>query len=437
MIVQCSHCDTRFDYDESRLDSAGTTLQCLQCGKSFTASKPAAAQTSPDISLDIAMDTAPQVMPQAMPRAAPQPYEAAATVVGRAPAPTLELARPPGVEDIPLAEADLLDISPVEQAPAPPAAEPEPMLELSGGLTADGELVPASAPAPVVPSPVSAKPATAELSGPGDFDSFSSPTRVGIVRPTSSIGARRSSSVRTEVAAANAHRLRRSRPWIGVVFLGLIVAAGTIAYQQGAWARLQHTPLFGLHPGGKLAPQRVALHGVVPTSMRSFLYPLQSGTPVLIFSGDAENRSQTAQHILEAVAELVDYQGHIVATARAPLGVSLTPADINSLTDHDTLQALLDRKADALPGDAIVPGASNPYTVVVFHPPAHPEWYVHRIRIAPGTARVRSPSAEPVAGTNENDGDIGAKEKHKAALKGKRKGKGGLKKGKTADAAAN
>jgi hypothetical protein len=117
------------------------------------------------------------------------------------------------------------------------------------------------------------------------------------------------------------------------------------------------------------------------------VYPTSRGSSVLVFTGDVKNTGATAVENLDVVAELRDASGSLIATAREPLGVVLTVAELASLDD----QASIDRAfAAKRASGAIAAGAQIPYMVVMAPVPRQLRTGRHLVRL------VQRPVEAPV-----------------------------------------
>ncbi len=225
------------------------------------------------------------------------------------------------------------------------------------------------------------------------------------------------------------------------VVLGLLLTAalalGVLTYLGGG--RTDFSMVGLAKPHASQDTELTPVDGVALVSMRSVLYPVETGRHVLVFTGTAQNHSPSPQKELDAVAELVDRAGRVIATERAPLGLALGPAELASLSDRTSVQAAFLEAAKRQPSLVIPSGAAAPFTVVIVQPPLGLESLIHRVRLekgAPFIVPAPKPAPEPVVIPTEPEGDTDLKLKGKKALKAKKGLKGkGKRKAKAVDAA--
>jgi hypothetical protein len=140
-----------------------------------------------------------------------------------------------------------------------------------------------------------------------------------------------------------------------------------------------------------------------------------------VFVGTAENRSGESRDQIDVVAELRASDGSVVATGRAPLGLSLGPVEISGLSDPASINEAFRSLARRRGEPSVAAGASAPFTVVMVAPPAELSDLQHSVRLAGGGA-VLPPPPEPERAAEPEPDARKAKRKHKAKRrKGKRK----------------
>jgi hypothetical protein len=148
--------------------------------------------------------------------------------------------------------------------------------------------------------------------------------------------------------------------------------------------------------------------------MRSVLYPARAGAWMLVLFGEVRNAGSGPEANVDVVAELRDAKGRVVATERAPLGVALGPAELTSLYEAKRPK----------PDEAVAPGSSAPFTVVMLQPPPQLEALEHDVvlvRVPPPPMVQPAPPPEP-ASEAEPPAKAKLKGKSKAKAKGKAKG---------------
>jgi hypothetical protein len=220
---------------------------------------------------------------------------------------------------------------------------------------------------------------------------------------------------------------------VGVVVLAL----GVIVFQSGGRIDLSLIGLGAKDRANEGALATVAGYkDVLPVAMRSVLYPTRAGRQILVFVGKAENRSGQPRQDIDAVAELHDREGRLVAAARSPLGLTLGPAELSGLTDQGSLAAAWRERVGKQAPPVVPSRATAPFTVVLFNPPAKLSDLVHSVRLDKSEPRVVAPlppppvppveiSAEETASDDTNGSDDKLKSKKGKRKRAKRKTKAG------------
>jgi predicted Zn finger-like uncharacterized protein len=435
MIIQCQTCGTQFRIDDKQIGDRGAKVRCGKCGSAFMVDKSGTAKAS-----------VPELPP--LPRGATQALDESAdsdaTTIARA-APAGPTSSRPGKpeEDLSFVDADLLgdaggvsDVSvgaspraptrslPMEEAPTVVSSgldvEPDNDQYLTGGLSLDGTLVPP-------------EPAAPPVNPGGSFEAVTrAVSRDELIRhqleaaPETAVA--KADVLHASVASApgaggdGASVLARIAKGLGTLLVVAVLIFGGLVFLGGGKidARLLRFDKQAMQNLWGVAPQP-ALDGVQVSAMRAVVYPV-SGLPVLVFFGDAKNSSGTTRSGLDVVATVRTRAGRVMASERAPLGVSLTPPELASLHDSSALAALYQAKVGAAGPSSLSPGAVAPFTVVIFRPPPQLESLEHIVELAPskGWQAERPPPAEPTAADLEA---LGKGKKGKGKLKGKAKGK--------------
>lgn len=197
-----------------------------------------------------------------------------------------------------------------------------------------------------------------------------------------------------------------------------VVGAAVVLYLGGGRLDLS---VIGVGKPGAAGPSLAGYRDVYPATLRSVLYPTAAGRDVLVFVGTAENRSGMSRHQIDVVAELRAPDGSVVATSRAPLGLSLGPAEISELSDPASIDEAFRALARRQGEPSVAAGASAPFTVVMVGPPADLSDLQHTVRLAGGEV-VLPPPPEPARAAELEPEARKTKRKHKAKRrKGKRK----------------
>ena len=130
-------------------------------------------------------------------------------------------------------------------------------------------------------------------------------------------------------------------------------------------------------------------------SARSTLYPLRDHAPALILRGEVVNKGTAKIGNVEAVVDVMDGTGAVMATAHAPVGIVLDVAELAALTNQASLDATWARHRAASSAVNLAPLAPAPYMIVLLDPPAPVRSYAQRVRLAPALAQSASPMPPP------------------------------------------
>jgi hypothetical protein len=102
---------------------------------------------------------------------------------------------------------------------------------------------------------------------------------------------------------------------------------------------------------------------------RATLVPGRNGAALLVVAGEAYNGSDQAQSA-DASVQLRDDRGQIMAGALAPLGVALTPAELEQVDDQASLETLIAARIAEQPAcTRIAPHSKAPFTAVILRAP--------------------------------------------------------------------
>lgn len=283
-------------------------------------------------------------------------------------------------------------------------------LDFGGGLSADGTFVPPEGDGTAGATKTGGVPTAAsplDVDGSASTDAASG--RTAVSKPTVAIEVFQEHWWRTRLMAT-----------VTVSLLVVLAGAGIVSYlTRGDLSRSS-----GGGGGGKSllglegAP---TFNGVRVVALRSILYPTATGADVLVFVGEAQNRGSTPQGAIDVVAEVRDGAGRLVATARGPLGVEVSPPSLSRLTDNESLAATYADEAQGLDNLGVAPGKVAPFTVVVLRPPPGLEDLEHLVHLERGTPLVKAP-AQPEQPTNA-DAEQGSDEEFERKKGKKRKGK--------------
>lgn len=293
-------------------------------------------------------------------------------------------------------------------------------LGFQGGLSLDGKLIPPPAPAssPAAPPPPS-PPSVLELVG-GDRHKKQPATAAS---PSAAPASDKPAGASEGADGRWGRRVTTAVLTIafaGFVAVGLVRAGVVQPHSLGLTKNDARHAI--------LDPQ--AGHGeVYPVSLRSLLYPTDSGVRVLVLTGEVESFASEPRGDLDAIAELVDDDGAVVATQRALVGVTLNVRDIARLTDAESFSRAVTATAAVLGPRRLEPGARAPYLVVITDPPEHAARLRHVVRLAAARELVSPPPAPsppaPAAVETATPALEGSpldkgKGKRKAKLKGKK-----------------
>jgi len=203
-----------------------------------------------------------------------------------------------------------------------------------------------------------------------------------------------------------------------------ILGIGVLLWLGGGRLDLSVIGLGGKGAKGTTKKLVVGYKDVHPVAIRSVLYPTRAGKQVLVFVGRAENRAGEARKHVAAVAELRNRKGELVASARAPVGLALNPGFVSNLTDSDSLAKAYSSLA-VEQGEPTLPSRGVvPFTVVLLQPPKGLADLEHSVRLAKGEP-VLKPEPEP-----EPEPEVVEPEEEIDDRKGKRKRKGKRRRGK-------
>jgi predicted Zn finger-like uncharacterized protein len=202
----------------------------------------------------------------------------------------------------------------------------------------------------------------------------------------------------------------------------LVLALGVFVFQGGGRLDLSRIGLGKRGAEGRsAAASPIGYQDVIPVAMRSVLYPTRAGRQVLVFVGNAENRSGQPRRDIDAIAELKDREGRLVASSRSPLGLSFGPAELYELTDRESIAALW-REAVSKNGVPVLQSrAQSPFTIVLLNPPAGLADMTHAVRLDKGealAAAVPPPAPPPPISPEPGSGDPSLADSDK--LKGKK-----------------
>ena len=170
--------------------------------------------------------------------------------------------------------------------------------------------------------------------------------------------------------------------------------------------------------GEVIAPR--SYEDVHPTSMRSVLYPTRSGRRVLVFVGNAENRSAQPRTQIDVVAEIRNRDGRLVATDRAPLGLALSPPEVAALTDRESLNSAFEKLVLKVGQPEVKSRETAPFTVVVLDPPSGLADLEHNVRLDKGE-QIATPQPEPEPPEVQPEPETPDRSKGKRKRKGKRR----------------
>ncbi|MEK7704432.1 MAG: zinc-ribbon domain-containing protein [Myxococcota bacterium] len=392
MIVQCTSCGTRFRLDDDKIGPDGARVRCSRCQTSFNVpanAPPSNVLTSGDASFEHGSETRVARVPEAVRRTAPP-----------APAMTLEQADESS-DDLPLADDDFVQ-----------------EVEEGGSLNLDGTFE-APAPAPPAADAPIAPPMAATL----DVETTVGAARRATRRPTHAPGtAPRLTGAGRAVTRPVVLPRRRRLPGVGLLVLLGIVASALYWLRGGPSPRTLPGWQWLTTPEDRTpTAERLAYRQVVPSTMRSLLYPAADGRWLLVFVGEVENRGEVAEEAIDVVVEVADPSGRTLASGRAPLGVSLGPTQLTQVRDVDSLRQIYDaRIAELHLASRVAPGGKSRYTAVIVQPPSNLRALIHRVRLVQGTPRVLAP---PEPQPTDEATDEAASRLGKAKRKGKLKGK--------------
>ncbi len=376
LTVACEKCGVKFRLDESKIGAGGAKVRCSKCQHTFVVRAGAAAALG-----DEDGKTAVYALPVDLKRSS-----------GRHPLPTLladsttvdpprELSALPAdaeTDDLPVADADLIDTG----SPRAPPARNEP-----------GELT-----------------ATMQISA----DRLRAAARAAEPKE--------STSVLAQLDAARAHPSERRSLSIKIAssIVGLtLIAFGVLLYAGGG--RFASALALLKNGRGRAGAAHDSYLDVQTVATRSVLYPIGSGNEVLVVLGTAKNGGRETRAGIDAIAELQDASGRVLASERAPLGLALGPGDLAKVVDRDSLLTTVRDKLTSQGPTTITPGEMAPFTVVIFSPPAALGELVHRVRLEKSQLLLLPPAAAPITDA-EPDSEL---------RKGKLKGKGKKRKGRS------
>ncbi len=294
-------------------------------------------------------------------------------------------------------------VAPGSGDPFAPPGDPSAAEDLFSGEGALGRIQPAVIGGDSAPAPVDRAPATPGLAALDD----AVPT---VVESKSGEGSERKGwSLGVKLVTT----------LIGVAILG----AGVLLWIGGGRLDLS---LVGV--GNEAGKAAAHYRGVHPVAMRSVLYPTRGGKEVLVFVGRAENRADEARTHVAAVAELRNRRGELVTSARAPVGIALSPAFVADLTDRQSLDDAYAVLAREQGEPRLASKAVAPFTVVFLQPPKGLADLEHTVRLAKGEP-VLAP--EPTPAEPVEEAEVEAEEGDERKGKRKRKGKRRRRKAKT------
>ncbi|MBI5510653.1 MAG: zinc-ribbon domain-containing protein [Deltaproteobacteria bacterium] len=311
-------------------------------------------------------------------------------------------------------------------APPPPVedlADPFAVLDTDGAIAADGTLVPPSAGADAAaPEPV-----------PSALDHSELPrTMLARISPESL-------APKATTPGVASVALDAGRGWsLGVKILmwlvSLLLLAGGILFYIGGGAL--DLSVFGVRlPSQHRIELAEGYGGLRATAMRSVLYPTKNGKQVLVFAGIVANQSAEPQPPADVIGEVLDGSGRVLATDRAPLGLTLGPRELTSIDDNLPAAELFKPQVAKNGRPPLAAGAVAPFTVVIAQPPPGLAALTHRVRLDKSEVAAPPPPPKPALPTvapESEDSEDDAKSKKKGAkdkgkkklLKGKRKAKG-------------
>ncbi len=209
---------------------------------------------------------------------------------------------------------------------------------------------------------------------------------------------------------------------VGYLAVAAVLGAGVLLYLGGGRIDLS---LIGLRDPSK-SPDIVneSYQEVYPVVMRSVTYEIHNGDEVLVFTGKVENRSGEPRENLNAIAELHDKRGQLVARGEGPVGVPLSPSEVAALTDRTSLTKAYQQKAAALELAPLGNGETAQFTVVLLNPPSSLVDLEHTVRLDKGQPLIitRPTAPESVLEPGKEEDPAKGKRKRKSKRKrGKRK----------------
>lgn len=481
MIVECPSCSTRFNLDESRIGERGAKVRCSVCSHSFVVHARITMDeiTEVDQGLDFNTTGSDLTAPVPMERTRTEPgglafQDNANTTPGAemlSPHDLIEIDSSevseldettggfdasviagsnetlPGVK---LADTmpEMIDFEEVSGAGPPPSrAKPDPFHDPFAVATSPStqfgdEMAPPSAPAGIgsrdfeshatavydvgrLAQMPEAVPDAPDLErdvpgglGPSDehepeakYQSFS--TESSFDRPPKSPGA---------VARAASF---------------LLTAAMLLAVAGAA--------MFTLIRAGRLDPKVLGLDHVIaapepplsggyrdvyPASMRSMLYPTRLGTSLLVVTGEVENRGAERRSGLDVLARLVGPTGEVMASGRAPIGITLEVGELANIVDRRALERVLAEKATQGAARPVDPGKRERFMIVLPSPPGGVRTLDHRVSVVPSaferhheTAGTGTDAGADVDATEAEASDASASEVAETPKKKRKKGK--------------
>lgn len=185
--------------------------------------------------------------------------------------------------------------------------------------------------------------------------------------------------------------------------------------------------------GGLLGPKRVVVpkrHGIIVSSVRAVHYPTAKGQ-ALVVTGEVLHRGVEPLANPYVFVELRNAEGAAQGEQGAPLGVVLSPQELESLSGPSGLEAIWQREAAG--PRTLAPDQKQPYMVLFLQPPAGAQELTYHLRVAEGAVIAAPAAPEPtpaelVAAPEdqlEDDDALRKGKKKQRKTKRKRRGKRG------------